>query len=272
MVAGDVPGGDVAVTARDGTIEKSGAPSGLFSDLVKQIGQAIKDVGNLVNPPLVLHANAYASMTIVFGGLPEDEDQTKLPYHAVWRTSNKIGRLISLEGDELFTYALQVGAGAKSYVELTKLVQSEGIQLDWEVRGMSPQVLTVERAASQYQRLTAPAEIRERTMQVQGLLYRVIYEGQGSGRVGIRLAKGSPVPPRVKRSAILRYQDAEIEDQVIHNLIGQPVRATLLISEYAPQASLSESDLPRPLIQSIEAIAHPVELFDAEDDDDDFDD
>lgn len=271
MTAGDVPGGQVAITARNGPVQKHGAPSGLFARLVEQVGDTIKQVGNLATPPLVIRAEALASMTIVFGEpMPEPEpDQARMPYHAVWRSSETIARLINLDEDAVFDFAMDVGAGASAYADLARLVESEGITLEWEVRGVQPQTLTTDLAARHYQRLAKPPDFRERSMMIEGLLYGVIYEGRGHGRARIRLSKGSPLPPRRHgRTVIVEYETKEIEDQIIHSLIGEPVLATVRVGEPTPRTSVLPPEAPYAVVESIERGGNynMQELFTADED------
>src|SRR4051794_11614282 len=90
--------------------------------------------------------------------------------------------------------------------------------LRWEVRDHGrPRTLSAERAGAQYDVLSTPPEERAREMRIDGLLYRAIYDGPGRGRVGIRLSKQSPVPPRHRgRTVIVEYDTPEVEDQVLH--------------------------------------------------------
>jgi hypothetical protein len=266
MIAGDVPGGQVAVTVSDGPVSQRGAPDDLLARVIQQVGNAINEVGNLIARPLVVRAEAFASMTVVFGEDTGEEAQTQIPYYPpVWRAGETIARLIQTPDEDVFGYARSVGAGAKAYADLAHLVESEGITLDWETRALPPQRLDRQRAARHYRELARPAELRERELEIDGLLYRVIYEGKGHGRAGIRLSKASAVPPRHRgRMVIVRYDQPEIEDAIIHNLIGQPVTATVSIAEATPGTSIVPPDLPWPTVQRIVAGGHydPEELFD----------
>ena len=269
MVGGDVPGGRVAVTIRDGNVAKTGAPDDLFSRVVQAAGNALTDIGSLIKRPYVVRADAFASMTIVFGEPVEESSQLEIPTAPpVWVAAARIGEMIGLDEEQLFEFAVEIGTGAAAYVELTRLVESEGITLDWETRTLEPQRLDPERAARQFKRLTPEPQLRDRTIDVDGLLYRVIYDGKGEGRAGIRLSKASARPPQHRgRLLIVRYESEDIEDQIIHNLIGQSVTATIRITEWTPGTSIVKPELPYPLIEKIVAGGHydPDELFDEED-------
>jgi hypothetical protein len=264
MKAGGVEGGQVAVTASDGPVGRRGIPSDLFAKLVEQVGHALQNVGNMVAQPLVLDASTTRSMTIVFGDTSIDGAQTELPYPATLNSGLRIAQLISLEGDELFARAVEIGPRMASYVELAKLVQSEGIALDWEVAARTVR-LESEKAADQYLRLSEPPEVRHRSLGIDGLLYRVIYEGPGRGRVGIKLSKHSPLPPRRRgHTVVVQYDDKEIEDLVLHQLIGQPVILGVQVAEYAPMTNVFGDPPPHPMIESIKRGTRyePLELLD----------
>jgi len=270
MTATDMPGGQLAVTARDGEVQSNGAPSGLFSQLVSHIGDTIRQMGNLATPPLVVGAHAGKSITIVFGEPLPDDAQIGMPYHAVWRSAETVARLISLDEEQIFDFAIDIGLGATAYADLARVVESEGLTLDWEVKGIPTQRLTADLAARQYQRLSKPAELRERSMTIDGLLYGATYEGKGHGRARMRLSKGSAQPPRRQgRTVIVEYESQEIEDQIIHNLIGEPVIATIRVKEPAPRTSVLRPEPPFAIVDSIERGGNynMQELFSAEDDD-----
>lgn len=254
MVAGDVPGGEVAVTASNGPIQSHGAPSRIFSDLAELVGTALKRVGNMASDPLVVHAHAYASMTIVFGEEPvASRGQMAMRFPATWASGRRVADLVELEDQQLAARSSQLGAAAPSYAELARFVANEGIDLDVEPLGDRPRRLTAERAAQQYRFLSRPPERRERDMEIEGLLYRVIYARPGAGRVGIRLAPGSPVPPRKQgRIVIVDYKDPKVEDAVLHRLVGRPVIAHLRVFDYAPQTNLLNELPPHPLLTRIE--------------------
>lgn len=254
MTAHDVRGGLVAVTASQGAVLDIGAPSGFLSKLIKRVGDAIEGVGNLAMPPLVMSAEARASITVVFGDPISEDPQTAIPYFATWRASEVIALLMTLDDDEvLFNEALALGRGATGYAELVELVQGEGISLQWEPLGVPAQKLDVPRASKQHARLTAPAKMRSRGMTIEGLLYRAIYEDDGRGRVGIKLAQWSAATPRLHgRTAYLRYESTVVEDQILHNLMGKPVRATVRVEEPAPFTSAVATVPPYPVIEAIE--------------------
>ena len=207
-------------------------------------------------------------MTIIFGEPVPDDEQVGLPYHAVWRSAETVARLINLDEDDIFDFAIDVGLGASAYAELARVVEAEGLVLDWEVRGLPSQQLTAERAARQYRRLAKPAEFRERSMTIDGLLYGVTYEGRGHGRARMRLSKGSAQPPRRQgRTVIVEYESKEIEDQIIHNLIGEPVTALVRVAEPAPRTSVLPPEPPFAVVESIARGGNynMQELFSADD-------
>ncbi len=254
MTAQDVAGGQVAVTARDGEVQRRGAPSHLFAQLVDAVGNTIKQVGNLTIPPLVVRAEAGASITVYFGEtLDVDARQAEIPYYGVWRSAQTVARLMSLDEDTIFDFALDVGVGATAYANLARFVESEGISIDWEARGLPAQSLDAERAARQYVELAKPPEYSQRSMIIDGLLYGVIYEGPGRGRARMRLSNGSATPPRHHgRTVILEYETEEIEQAIIHNLIGEPVVATIRVEDPVPRTSVLPPEPSHAVIEAVE--------------------
>jgi hypothetical protein len=253
MTADDVPGGLVAVTAGDGPIHSSGAPSDLFSRLTDRVGDAIQQVGNLWTRPLVVGAQARASITIIYGDpIDADDGQDAFSWYPTLQSGLRIASLIDSSGADLFAHALQLGTAAQAYVELTNLVRSEGLHLEWEMLGDRPRQLSHERASQQYEQLSKPPQERRHEMQIDGLLYRAIYDGPGEGRVGIRLSKHSSLPPRHRgRTVIAQYDSVEIEDQILHHLLGQTVFATVNVVEYKPFSSVIQIQPPYPTIERI---------------------
>lgn len=240
MSAGGATGdSQLAVTASGGEVLDTGAPTGLFSHLVDVVGNAVQGVGHLLVPPVVSRAESTASITIFLTDPVDVAEQLEFPYYATARAGQEIGRLMRLNEQELFEAAVRLGSGAEAYVDLMNFVGSAGIDLEWESLGTDPVKITTIQAEHQFGVLAAPPTMRRREMTIEGLLYRVIYEGKGTGRVGIKLSKHSPLPPRRHgRTVIVRYERPEIEDQVIHHLIGQPVRAHILFEEPVPLTSI----------------------------------
>lgn len=251
MRVGRIDDGQVVVTASDGDIGKNGAPSGLFSRLVDHVGRVIHDVGNMPTYPLVLAAARTRSITVVFGDAAIEEAQVELPYSPTAHGGSQVADLIALEGDELFERAVEVGQGIASYVELAQFVQTEGIDLEWVVAERAVR-LEPARAAKQYERLNQEPEQRSRMMTIDGLLYRAIWDGPGYGRAGIKLSRYSPLPPRRRgHTVIVEYDDREIEDLVLHQLIGKPVIVQLEAFEYPTLSNILGGLPPYPRIEAI---------------------
>lgn len=252
MEAGDVPGGLIAVTGHGGPFHELGAPGDQLASLVKHVWQALKEAGNLAFSPRALAAVPVGSIAVVFGEPPPPPDQFRLPVSPVWEAGSRVASLIPLDGDQLFEAALKLGKGAQGYIGLAKLAQTEGITIKWEVRGAPVRALTPERAGMHYATLTRPAELRTREMQVRGLLYRAIFEERGRGKAAIRLAKSSAVPPQARGSFVLmHYAKSDVEELVLHSLLGKFVTATLRIEEPVPNTAI-RPELPPAVLTAIE--------------------
>jgi hypothetical protein len=255
MKAGGVDGGSVAVTASEGPITAQGAPAGLFAKLAEVVGATLAEVGNMVAQPLVLAAGATNSMTIVYGEPASDPDEIALPIRTTLQSGVHIGNLIATEEEEeLIGRARQLGRGARSYVDLVRLVHSEGIDLKWQVGQDPPHTLTSVQAGLQLRRLTAPPRRHVREMDVDGLLYRAIWEGPGEGRVGLKLSKHSPKPPRRHGGTVvlLFEEDRRIEDLVMHQLLGQSVVARIEVTEFDIATNVLGEAPPHATIKDIE--------------------
>lgn len=244
MKAANVRGGLIAVTGHGGPFAEPGAPGDQLAVLVKHAWQALREAGNLSFSPRALAAVPVGSIAVVFGEPPPPPDQLPLPISPLWDAGSRVARLIPLEGEALFEAALTLGKGAQGYVGLTKLIQGAGITLEWEVLTAPVQVLTPDHAGSQYEALTRPAEFRVREMEVRGLLYRAIFEARGRGKAAIHLAKSSPVPPQARGSfVVMHYNTSDVEELVLHELLGKFVTATLRIEEPVPNTAI-KPDLP----------------------------
>lgn len=255
MKAGGVDGGAVAVTASEGPITPHGAPSALFAKLADAVGTTLAEVGNMLGQPLVLAAGATNSMTIVYGEPASDAEQGALPIRTTAQSGLHIGNLIDTEEEEeLFGRARQLGRGARSYVELVRLVHTEGIDLKWQVGDRPPQKLTAGKAGLQLRRLTAPPRRHVREMDVDGLLYRAIWEGPGEGRVGLKLSKKSPKPPRRHGgTVVLLFEDnRRIEDLVMHQLLGKSVLVRIEVTEFDIASNVLGEAPPHATILDIE--------------------
>jgi hypothetical protein len=249
FIVGEIQGGQFAVTARDGEVQKRGVPAKLFSSLTEKVAAAVEGAGNLAFSPYVLQAMPGASMTIVFGESEPLDDQMQILHPQVWEASVKIAKLIRLSDAELFASARRLGRGARAYVELANFVQSEGVTLDWEPVGVERRTLTPTWAGRQYADLTRPPQIQTREMEITGLLSRAIWEGPGQGKAGIRLSPSSPRPPHRQGSfVVVIYEDLKIEEQILHHLLGRTVRAVLRIEEPDPATSLFAEARPAVVI------------------------
>jgi hypothetical protein len=254
--------GDVAVRISDGEVQKRGTPTHLFSQVVDLAGEAIAQVGNLIVPPLVISARAGASMTVVFGEGAVDVERPQLLDRQVRRSAEDIGRLIVAENDALFSVALGVGKGAAAYADLARLVQTEGLTLDWKPRGQQVRRLDAARAAWQYEQLTRPPVTRTRPLRIEGLLYRAIMDRPGFGTAGLKLTRESPLPPKARgNSAVVRYETVDVEQRILHELLGQMIVATVSAEEIDPESTtILKPDLPHAVIEKIEASSRPVTL------------
>jgi hypothetical protein len=262
--------GHVFVTVADGPVLPIGAPSDLFARVVRRVGESIQKVGNMAAPPLVIAAQAGASMTVVLGDQVADETQTKLPYFATHRAAEQISRLMTVSShDELLSRAVRLGQGADGYVRLLDLVQAEGITLRWLPQGNQQTTLDVRVAEWQSASLSIPPPMHVRDVTVEGLLYRVIYDGPGMGRAGIRRSQDAP---RLSwcpgRTVYVRWESPKVEHAILHELIGQPVRAVVSVAE--PLAAWHATKVPTPVVESIELGHVPLSLLDLEDDDEDY--
>jgi hypothetical protein len=255
--AGDVRGGLVAVT---GSFEGEGAPGDELASLVKQAWLAIKEAGYLAFSPRALAAVPVGSIAVVFGEPPQPPDQLPLRVSPLWEAGKRVADLIPLADDELFRAALKLGKGAQGYIGLVRLAQTAGITIEWEVRGTDARVLTPDRAGIQYENLTRPAELRTHEMPVRGLLYRAIFEERGKGKAAIHLAKSSAVPPQARGSfVVMHYNKSDVEDLVLHGLLGKFVKATLRIEEPVPNTAI-KPELPPAVLTAIEGTESEEQL------------
>ena len=258
-------GGDVALRVSEGPATSKGLPTDIFSELVKRAGKAIEEVGSMIKPPRLIGAYSGKSMVLVFGDAADRSEQPELLQDQVLRSGLSIARLVAADDDELFSVAYGVGRGAAAYAELIRLAETYDLTMEWKAGDESVQRIDPARAARQYQRLTRQPETRERELPIEGLLYRAIMERPGYGTAGIKLAKGSAVPPRHQgNNVIVRYESREIEQQILHELLGQMVAVTVRIVELDPESrSIVQPDLPHAVVERIEASYQPVtnELF-----------
>lgn len=231
----------LAVTVTEGLVEASYAPAELVAKLAHQIALVLRDFGGGIGPMLYAIAPG-SSMTLFFGVADPFGEQEQLAVNRTATHAGRVAELIDLEGDALYARALGIGSPARQYAELTRLVESEGVTLEWRVRENEPRVLTSSHAGNQHARLIKPGETRDREMRVHGVLYRVITEPtvQGySGSVGIHLHHWSARPPGVRSRKLLAHYEARgVEEQIKDGLVGEPVEARLSISEPIPGASL----------------------------------
>lgn len=219
------------VTVSEGRVATNYAPADLIARLQERVAALLRDLGGSL---MFYGAAPEHSMTLYFGDAAAPEAQAKLPVELIAPHAERVAHLMELDGDDFFAAALQMGSPARQYAEMTKIVQSEGVTLEWAVRDQTPAVLTSERAHRQHARLTARVETTDHELTVNGTLYRVITESTREGyrgSVGIHLYDWSGRPPGdPKRKRILPlYEKEEVERKIKEGLIGEPIEARLLV-------------------------------------------
>ncbi len=239
MVGGGAP---LAVTIRGGEVVKDYAPAILVTKLAEKISNLLLDLGGGF-PPMLYGAAPGNSMVLYFGDPHPDAAQGQLPIELTRIQAQRIADLVELEGDELFTGALQLGAAAaQRYNDLTHAVQSEGVTLEWKVGDDAPRILPPDRAERQNVRLSQPGIVESRDLNVHGVLYRVIAEPRDEhlGTVGIRLHKWSARPPGIGKGGRVfpAYTATSVEDAIKAGLINEPVAARLRLQQAALGTSI----------------------------------
>jgi hypothetical protein len=253
-------GGDVALRVSNGPATSKGLPTDIFSELVKRAGSAIEEVGSMIRPPRLVGAYSGKSMVLVFADALDTAKQPELLEDHVRRSGVDIARLMAADDDELFSVAYGVGRGAGAYAELIHLAGAHDLTMEWKAGDGPVRRIGPRRAARQYERLTRQPETRARPLPIEGLLYRAIMDRPGTGTAGIKPTPGSSIPPTGSESkVIVRYESPKIEQQVLHELLGRMVRATVRIVEIDPESpSIVKPDLPYPVIEQIQASERPV--------------
>lgn len=253
----------LSVTAQGGQVASDYAPGRLIARLGELVNKVLTEVGNGY-PPMFYGALPTNSMTLFFGDPDVTSPQEELPIGVLHGHAERVARLIEVEDPEaLFARALEIGDAAKAYGELAHFVESEGFTLKWQPRGQEPRYLDPERAGRHWSRLTEKPPTVDRGMTIHGTLYRVIAEPRDShiGTVGVRLFSWSAAPERrgrKERSVIAGYETTAVEDAIKRGLIGEPVKARLLVRTPQPGTSVD--------VGTAEFIVDRIELGPAEHD------
>lgn len=248
-------GGDeppLRVTLRGGSVATRYAPVELVAQFGDRIGKLLRDLGGGFKPMLygVLPGS---SMVLLFGDPIPEEPQEVLPIEFTLPHARRIADLIAQEdAEELYRLAVQIGRPALRYNDLTQLVESEGVTVEWAPRDTEPQLLTPARARRQHTRLSADPPTVEREILINGRLYRVIAEPREGrlGTVGIHPFNWSARLPGMPKQAtiIAEYENADVEKQIKGGLIGDPVEATLRIQAPAPGSSIDPDRVRKILV------------------------
>lgn len=244
----------LAVTIRGGEVAAAYAPARVAIGLADRVQALLREIGGGLQP-MFFGALGEASMTLYFGDPRAETPQGQLPIEATLDHARRVAELIDLEGDELFAQAVRVGRPAEHYRELVHFILNEGVTVSWTPRGDRPRELTPDRAAVQHKRLIAEPEMSERTLTVNGKLYRVIATPaeERLGTVGIRLHDWSARPPargaKYQQTILVAYRTREVEDAIRDGLFGQPVAARILIRQPLPGASLDAEDVSLELVE-----------------------
>jgi len=240
IVADDGWRSPLEVTVTGGDIGNEYAPGDLIAKLASHVHALLRDVGGGF-PPMLYAVLPSNSMTLYFGDPQSEEAQGHFPVELILSHAHRVAGLIDLDGDELFAKACEIGAPARRYSELVHFVENERLTLNWRPRDEQVRVLTPQRAAMQYARLTAEPSTRDHHMTIHGTLYRVIAEPQqgrlgtsARGTLGIRLFGWSAKPQskhRQGRKVLALYLNEEVESSIRAGLIGSAVEATLIIRQ-----------------------------------------
>jgi hypothetical protein len=232
----------LVVTVADGPVTKRYAPAELVAKLTTHVALLLREMGGGFAPMLYAAAPG-RSIRLYFGDPDPLEDQERLAVEFTAVYAERVADLIDAEGDQFFRRALLIGTPMKHYNDLTQVVTSEGVTLTWAVLGQPPRVLPPDRAERQHERLSAPPETVDRSLVVNGVLYRVITESTREGflgSVGIHLHSWSaklPNDPK-RRRLIARYEKRDVAETIKRGLVGEPVRAHLLLRTPAPGSSI----------------------------------
>ena len=227
------PDPPLVVTVENGAVARNYAPAELIARLTERVALLLKEMGGGV-APMFYAAVPGGSIHLLFGDPDPGDAQGAFPSGATAAQAVRVADLIDLEGDDLFARALQIGRPMKQYQDLTQLVLSEGVTLRWAVEGSEPRVLSPERAELQHLRLSAAPKLQDRSLIVNGVLYRVITESTREGflgSVGIHLHSWSARPPRAKERVIALYESVDLERRIREGLVGEPVQAELLVRQ-----------------------------------------
>jgi hypothetical protein len=231
------------VTVDDGRVARTYAPADLISGLTERVQALLRDVGGGFHT-MFYGALATNSMTLYFGDPQPEDAQAQLPLEVTISHARRVAELMgAADDDELFARALALGEPARRYTDLMHFVESENITLRWKPLDDPVTSVTSRRAAQQYARLIDEPEHDERSMTVNGTLYRVIADRgeRRLGTVGIRLHSWSLRPPTrhgVQRRAIIAaYESPEVETAIKRGLISEPVEAMLIVRQ--PKLGLS---------------------------------
>jgi hypothetical protein len=228
IVADSAP---LAVTIRNGGVAREYAPAVLITKLTERINALLVDLGGGFQP-MFYGAAPGNSMVLYFGDPHPEGAQGQLPVEIVGAQAQRVAALLELEGDALFSNALELGAsGAQRYNELTQTIHAEGVTVSWKVRDQKERTLPPDRAERQHTLLSRPGKLEDRFLTVNGVLYRVIAEPRDEhlGTVGIRLHKWSARPPGVSKGGKVfpAYVDERVENAIKQGLINEPVQAKL---------------------------------------------
>jgi hypothetical protein len=249
----------VAVTVADSEIPRHGARAGITGKILEAIDQLIEALGGGV-PPVLAGAVATNSITIYLDDPTPTDEQTALPVEFTLGAARRVQSLIDLEDDALFEHALALGPEeAKKYVDFVHLLATNDVSVTWEPRDSKSSVLRADRAIRQYSRLTAEPEMRDRTMTLIGLLYRVIADPtKVEGSLGIKLSKESPQPTVKKKSWVNVFFDRD-QLESIKGLVGEAVEARVRFMEPVPGTGIAPEQ-PRVELVEIEQRPKPLTI------------
>lgn len=230
MVAG---GASLRVRAYGADITQQYGPISILTDLAEQVARVLKGFNG--GDPMLFAMIPGHSMDLWLGDPAPEDMQGELIRGQTLGAATAVAELIELDGTDLMARATDLStASVRGYDQLAHFVASHGLTIDWQPEEQRPSTLDHERAELQHRLLTAAPPPRDRTMRLNGVLYRLIEDPLTKlGRIGVGLfdwSLGPPGYPKPPCKVIVEFEGGDLHEE-IKRLIGEPVEAEVVVSE-----------------------------------------
>jgi hypothetical protein len=241
-----------------------GANAIALADLIRSYATTIFEVavhakrpGDVPAYPAVRNLKIASAKVLFIAGENESIQLDDPESSPAVRASQKVTELMSAEDEDLVEMAREIGPkGAAAYRSVLKAIgDSQNAKVSWASPGGTPVVVTAIGAQKAFRTLTREGESESDGFTVLG---RLSMADEYKNRFELRLYKGAPRPPQVKRRRLVKGSFDETLGEFVkeQNLWGKDVEAVIHVERERADTVATPRD-PSFVLLSVRATPGP---------------